>query len=98
VIVGALVAVSFGGYATSLFVGEHTSGAWNNLFISILILAMLAVNLVGAKFVANAQSVIVPGVLGAPSRSWSSCSWASPAGDGDPTRTAIPSSWCSPSP
>jgi amino acid transporter len=63
VIVGALVAVSFGGYATSLFVGEHASGAWNNLFITVLILAMLAVNLVGAKFVANAQSVIVAGVL-----------------------------------
>jgi amino acid transporter len=64
VIVGALVAVSFGGYATSLFVGEHASGAWNNLFITVLIVGMLGVNLVGAKFVANAQSVIVAGVLG----------------------------------
>ena len=63
VIVGALVAVSFGGYATSLFVGEHASGTWNNVFITALLLAMLAVNLVGAKFVANAQSVIVTGVL-----------------------------------
>jgi amino acid transporter len=64
VIVGALVAVSFGGYATALFVGQHASGGWNNLFITVLILAMLAINLVGAKFVANAQSVIVAGVLG----------------------------------
>jgi amino acid transporter len=64
VIVTAMVAVSFGGYATSLFVGQHASGAWNNLFITGLVLAMLAVNLVGAKFVANAQSVIVAGVLG----------------------------------
>ena len=64
VIVGALVAVSFGSYATSLFVGQHASGAWNNLFITALLLAMLAVNLAGAKFVANAQSVIVAGVLG----------------------------------
>jgi amino acid transporter len=63
VIVGALVAVSFGGYATSLFVGEHASGAWNNLFITLVVLGMLAVNLVGAKFVANAQSLIVAGVL-----------------------------------
>jgi amino acid transporter len=63
VIVGALVAVSFGGYATSLFVGQHASGAWNNIFITGLLLAMLAVNLVGAKFVANAQSLIVAGVL-----------------------------------
>ena len=63
VIVGAMVAVSFGGYATSLFVGEHASGAWDNFFITALILVMLGVNLVGAKFVANAQSLIVAGVL-----------------------------------
>src|SRR3974377_2322782 len=37
VIVGAMVAVSFGGYATALFVGEHASGAWNNLFITGLV-------------------------------------------------------------
>jgi amino acid transporter len=64
VIVTAMVAVSFGGYATALFVGEHASGGWNNLFITGLVLVMVAVNLVGAKFVANAQSVIVAGVLG----------------------------------
>jgi amino acid transporter len=63
VIVTAMVAVSFGGYATSLFVGQHASGAWNNLFITALVVGMTAVNLVGAKFVANAQSLIVAGVL-----------------------------------
>jgi amino acid transporter len=65
VIVGAMVAVSFGGYATSLFVGEHAGGGWNNLFITLLILGMLAINLSGAKFVANAQSMIVVIVLAA---------------------------------
>jgi amino acid transporter len=65
VIVTAMVAVSFGGYATSLFIGEHASKGWDNLFITVLILGMLAVNLVGAKFVANAQSLIVLFVLGA---------------------------------
>jgi amino acid transporter len=64
VIVGALVVVSFAGYATTLFVGQHASGAWNNVFATGLLVAMLAVNLVGAKFVANAQSLIVTGVLG----------------------------------
>ena len=63
VIVGAMVAVSFGGYATSLFVGEHASGGWNNLFTTLVILGMLAVNLVGARFVASAQSLIVAVVL-----------------------------------
>jgi amino acid transporter len=64
VIVTAMVAVSFGGYATSLFVGEHASSAWNHLFITALLLVMLALNLVGTKVVAAAQSVIVLGVLG----------------------------------
>ncbi len=63
VIVGAMVAVSFGGYATALFVGEHAGGGWDNLFITALILVMLGVNLIGATFVAKAQSVIVAGVL-----------------------------------
>jgi amino acid transporter len=63
VIVGAMVAVSFGGYATSLFVGEHASGGWDNLFVTLLVVGMLAINLVGATFVANAQAVIVAGVL-----------------------------------
>ena len=35
VIVGAMVAVSFGGYATALFVGEHAGGAWDNLFVTV---------------------------------------------------------------
>jgi amino acid transporter len=63
VIVTAMVAVSFGGYATSLFVGKDASSGWNNLFITALLLVMLAVNLVGAKVVAAAQSAIVFVVL-----------------------------------
>jgi amino acid transporter len=63
VIVTAMVAVSFGGYATSLFVGEHASSSWNHLFITLLLLVMLAVNLMGTKLVAAAQSLIVLGVL-----------------------------------
>jgi amino acid transporter len=63
VIVTAMVAVSFGGYATSLFVGEHASSVWNHLFITALLVVMLGVNLVGTKVVAAAQSLIVFGVL-----------------------------------
>ena len=36
VIVTALVAVSFGGYATALFVGEDAGAGWDNIFISAL--------------------------------------------------------------
>jgi amino acid transporter len=63
VIVCSMVAVSFGRYATSLFVGENASGAWDNIFTTALVLGMVAVNMVGAKFVARAQSLIVAGVL-----------------------------------
>jgi amino acid transporter len=63
VIVTAMVAVSFGGYATSLLVGEQASSAWNHVFITALLLVMLGVNMVGTKVVAAAQSLIVLGVL-----------------------------------
>jgi hypothetical protein len=64
VIVTAMVAVSFGGYATALFVGEDANSAWNHLFITLLLLVMLALNLVGTKILAAAQSAIVIAVLG----------------------------------
>jgi amino acid transporter len=63
VIVTAMVAVSFGGYATSLFVGQDASSAWNHIFITALLLVMLGINLIGAKVVATAQSAIVFVVL-----------------------------------
>jgi amino acid transporter len=65
VIVCSMVAVSFGSYATSLFVGDAASGWWDNLFTTLLILVMVVVNIVGATFVARAQSLIVIGVLAA---------------------------------
>jgi amino acid transporter len=65
VIVTAMVAVSFGGYATALFIGENASKAWDNLFITLVLVVMLVLNLVGTKIVAAAQSAIVFCVLGA---------------------------------
>jgi amino acid transporter len=64
VIVCSMVAVAFGSYATSLFVGDDAAGWWGNVFTTLLILTMVAVNVVGASFVARAQSLIVTGVLG----------------------------------
>ena len=63
VIVTAMVAVSFGGYATSLFVGEDAGPAWDSVFTTAVILLMVGFNLIGATFVARAQTVIVTGVL-----------------------------------
>jgi amino acid transporter len=59
VIVCSMVAVSFGSYATSLFVGEDAAAGWNNVFTSAIVLAMVAVNLVGSRIVDRAQSLIV---------------------------------------
>jgi amino acid transporter len=64
VVVTAMVAVSFGGYAVSLFVGNgsHWSG-WDNVFITGLLVVMCALNMTGARLVAAAQAAIVTGVL-----------------------------------
>ena len=59
VIVTAMVAVAFGSYATSLFIGDDAAGGWDNVFASAVVLATLGVNMVGARFVDRAQSAIV---------------------------------------
>jgi amino acid transporter len=59
VIVCSMVAVAFGSYATSLFVGDDAAAGWDNVFTSAIVLAMLAINLVGSRVVDRAQSLIV---------------------------------------
>ena len=59
VIVCSMVAVAFGSYATSLFVGDDPWGGWDHVFTSGIVLAMAAINLVGARIVDRAQSLIV---------------------------------------
>jgi amino acid transporter len=59
VIVCSMVAVAFGSYATSLFVGDDAAGWWDNLFTSAVVIAMAAINIVGSRVVDRAQSLIV---------------------------------------
>jgi amino acid transporter len=59
VIVCSMVAVSFGSYATSLFVGDDAAGWWDNLFTTAIVLAMAAINVVGSRIVDKAQTLIV---------------------------------------
>lgn len=59
VIVCSMVAVAFGSYATSLFVGDDAAGWWDNAFTSAIVIAMAAINLVGSRVVDRAQSIIV---------------------------------------
>jgi len=62
-IVTAMVAVSFGSYASSMLTGEEQA-VWVKVFAALIIIVMTAVNIVGSKLVANAQTVIVYVVLG----------------------------------
>jgi amino acid transporter len=61
-IVTAMVAVSFGSYATSTFAGENAT--WIKVFAAAVIVVMTAVNVAGSGLVARAQTVIVYIVLG----------------------------------
>ena len=61
-IVTAMVAVSFGSYASAMFAGENK--VWAKVFAALIIIVMTVVNIVGSKLVARAQTVIVFIVLG----------------------------------
>lgn len=63
VIVGAMVAVSFGSYAAALIVGTDAPDIWFNVFTSAVIVLTLSINLVGTRFVDRAQSLIVVTLL-----------------------------------
>jgi amino acid transporter len=62
-IVTAMVAVSFGSYASSMLTGAE-SAVWIKVFAALIIIVMTGVNVVGSQLVANAQTVIVYVVLG----------------------------------
>jgi len=62
-IVTAMVAVSFGSYASSMLTGAEQA-VWIKVFAALIIIVMTAVNIVGSQLVANAQTVIVYVVLG----------------------------------
>jgi amino acid transporter len=64
VIVCSMVAVSFGSYATSLFVGDDAAGWWDNVFTTAVVIGMAGVNVVGSRVVDRAQSLIVIVLLG----------------------------------
>jgi amino acid transporter len=61
-IVTAMVAVSFGSYASSAFAGGDE--AWIKPFAVILVVAMTLLNIAGSTFVARVQSLVVFVVVG----------------------------------
>ena len=64
VVVAAMLAVSFASYAVSLFVGDDAWSGWDNLFATLLVVAMTAINMVGATFVSRVASAMVVVLLG----------------------------------
>jgi amino acid transporter len=64
VIVCSMVAVSFGAYATSLFIGSDAGSGWDNVFTTAIVVLMVVINLVGSSLVDKAQSLIVVVLLG----------------------------------
>ena len=64
VIVTAMVAVSFGAYATALFVGKDAWSGWDNVFTSAVIVGMTLINMLGAQFVSRVASAMVVILLG----------------------------------
>jgi amino acid transporter len=64
VVVAGMLAVSFGSYGVALFVGDDGWGGWDNVFASLLIVAMTLINMVGATFVTRIASVMVVILLG----------------------------------
>jgi amino acid transporter len=61
-IVTAMVAVSFGSYASGAL--PHGTDAWITVFAVLLVLAMSGLNIVGSQAVARVQSVVVVVVIG----------------------------------
>src|SRR5215471_1247521 len=61
-IVTAMVAVSFGSYASSAVANENE--VWAKVFAALIIIVMTGVNIIGAQLVARAQTVVVYVVIG----------------------------------
>ena len=59
VIVTAMVALSFGSYASSLFLPDDAAPVWIKVFATIAVVAMALVFVVGPKAVGRLQSLIV---------------------------------------
>jgi amino acid transporter len=59
IIITSMVAVSFGSYATALFIGEGADPIWPTIFTTAVIILVVAVNIIGASLIDKVQSAIV---------------------------------------
>jgi amino acid transporter len=59
IIITSMVAVSFGSYATALFIGEGADPIWPAIFTTAVIVLVVAINIIGASLIDKVQSAIV---------------------------------------
>lgn len=62
IVVTAMVAISFGSYASEMF--TDGSGVWLKVFAALVIIVMALLNVAGSRAVAHAQTIVVIVVLG----------------------------------
>ena len=62
-IVTAMVAVTFGNYATELFLGANANPIWVKVFATAVVIVLTYINSIGAEAVSKAQAAIVSVVL-----------------------------------
>ncbi len=63
VVVGAMVAVSFGDYAANLFFGAEPGGPWTKVFGALLVVLATWMTIAGPRAVDRVQSLIVVALL-----------------------------------
>ena len=63
VVVGAMVAVSFGEYGSAIVVGDNNATLWTKFFASALVLVTTFLCIIGPRTIDRAQSVIVIALL-----------------------------------
>ncbi len=63
VVVGAMVAVSFGEYASAIVVGDNNAAGWTKVFASALVVVTTFLCIIGPRTIDRAQSVIVIALL-----------------------------------
>ncbi|MGN6380129.1 MAG: APC family permease [Gaiellales bacterium] len=63
VLVGAMVAVSFGEYASLIVTGSHTASGWTKVFASLMVIVSAALTAGGARLLDRVQTIIVIGLL-----------------------------------
>jgi amino acid transporter len=59
IIITSMVAVSFGSYATALFIGDGADPIWPTIFTTAVIVLVVGINIIGASLIDKVQSAIV---------------------------------------